>query len=563
MIHFSINSSLGWCQVFCAILLLTSTTNAQNQIVNADTKSLPIIAEEDRSDNADHKVASDSSDKILANASKLPNIVLMLVDDLGYGDLSSAGHPTSFTPVLDKLAEQSKIFTQFYVTSPVCSPSRASLLTGRYQVRSGVYPGTFNSESIYGLPTNETTLADLLQTKGYRTLISGKWHLGVGENGEYLPAHHGFDDYFGVPYSHDMCPCRVCYPNDGPCYDLCREDMVSCPLYSNTTIIEQPVYLPTLSQRLVDKAVTFMQESVRDSAPFFLYMPFMHVHHPQYASSDHQGTAVRGKFGDSLEELESSVDQLLQQLEQLGVTNDTLVWFSSDNGPSITRHERGGCAGPLRCGKATTWDGGVRVPAFVRWPGIIKPERNPELVTALEVLPTFASLLGIDTSDLLLDGMDMSELLLGINATSPREFFAVYPANPSQDIGAFAVVWGRLKAHFYTIGSGLSDNDNYDTICTEAHHLTKHDPPLLFDLSVDPGERWNVASSPQYSDALNTMIAWRKQHMAAMSWMPPLTRIEDPHAQPCCTKSDCDPFPACCDCAKQGSVWKKLYGDEL
>ncbi|CAL4162534.1 unnamed protein product, partial [Meganyctiphanes norvegica] len=313
------------------------------------------------------------SEGVASSKSTKPNIVLLLADDLGYGDLSWSGHPTSRTPHLDRLAATSRYLTHFYVSSPICSPSRASLLTGRYQIRSGVYPGVFSPNNVLGLPTNETTIATLLKAQGYSTLAVGKWHLGVGANREYLPTQHGFQEYLGIPYSHDMCPCRTCFPNDGPCYDLCWKWDVSCPLFSNSTIVEQPVDLTSLTERYVDHALNFIETKHQQKQPFFVYLPFNHVHHPQFASSVHQGVSSRGRFGDSLLELDWAVGRIMATLKNTGAHRNTLVWFTSDNGPSMTRHERGGCAGPLRCGKGTTWEGGIRVPSIVHWPAKIKP----------------------------------------------------------------------------------------------------------------------------------------------------------------------------------------------
>ncbi|XP_069169798.1 arylsulfatase A isoform X1 [Procambarus clarkii] len=483
-----------------------------------------------------------------ASITTQPNIVLLLADDLGYGDLSISGHPTSRTPRLDELAEGGRFFTQFYVTSPVCSPSRASLLTGRLQVRSGVYPGTFTPDSSLGLPHNETTIAALLKDKGYRTLIVGKWHLGVGTTGEYLPTHYGFDQYLGVPYSHDMCPCKVCFPGDQPCLEQCWNQDVSCPLFSNTTVVEQPVDLTSLTGRLVERARDFIQDAAAAGSPFFLYFPFHHVHHPQFASTDHYGRSERGAFGDSLEELDWAVGQVVDQLNNLNLINSTLIWFTSDNGPSLMRKERGGCAGPLRCGKGTTWEGGVRVPAIVHWPPHITPGRCMGLASTLDVLPTLATLVDLDTSDLTLDGVDISPLLRDPLAQSPRKMYPVYPQAPTQSLGPFAVTNGTYKAHFYTLGSALSDGGNYDPMCPASHPLTPHNPPLLYNLQHDPGERYDLSNDTKYLEVLNMLTQWREEHMATVTWMEARTTVVDPMAEPCCTLPSCSPFPGCCDC---------------
>lgn len=491
-------------------------------------------------------VVSSVSDE--ATNADLPNVVLIFADDLGYGDLGYSGHPNSRTPNIDQLAANSRFFTNFYVSSPVCSPSRASLLTGRHQVRSGVYPGVFTPDNIFGLPHNETTLAKLLLDKGYDTMIVGKWHLGVGVSREYLPTNFGFQHYLGVPYSQDMCPCRKCFPNQGPCYDLCWLQDVSCPLFKNTEIIQQPVDLTTLTERYVNQALTFINNATAHNTSFFLYLPFHQVHHPQFASQKFHNKSLRGVIGDALNELDWAIKEVVDTLQHLNLLSSTLIWFSSDNGPSLQRHERGGCAGLLRCGKGTTWEGGVRVPTFVHWPDKIKPGKTSSLASTLDVLPTISALTGVDTSGLTLDGFDISSLLWDTQATSPRQFFPVYPESPQELLGPFAVRDGRYKAHFYTKGSDLSDPANYDPMCPGTHHLTYHNPPLLFDLEVDPGERYDLGKDQKYQSVIDALTQWRTEHMANMTWMLPLTRTVEKRAQPCCSYPNCDPFPACCDC---------------
>ncbi|XP_069948060.1 arylsulfatase A [Cherax quadricarinatus] len=421
----------------------------------------------------------------------LPNIIILLADDLGYGDLSFSGHPTSRTPQLDQLARESRFFTHFYVTSPVCSPSRASLLTGRVQVRSGVYPRVFISDSTLGLPRNETTIATLLKKKGYRTQIVGKWHLGVGAAREYLPMHFGFDQYLGLPYSQDMCPCRQCFPQGQPCYDLCWPSKVSCPLFSNSSIVEQPAYLPTLTQRLVAQAKVFISDAAASQQPFFLYFPFLHVSY--------------------------LVDVRLESCSVF------------DGG-----HSHGNT--------------GVIRKDMELWLTSLSPGKTSGLASTLDILPTLASLVHLDTSNLTLDGVDLSPLLRDPLAKSPRKMYAVYPQSPEQSLGPFAVTNGTYKAHFYTIGSDLSDPDNYDPLCPSSHPLTHHDPPLLYNLYYDPGERYNLANDSLYLPVLDMLGEWREEHMKTMTWMEPRTTTTDPLAQPCCNQPSCQPFPECCDC---------------
>jgi arylsulfatase A len=194
-------------------------------------------------------------------AADKPNIVVLFADDLGFGDLAIYGHPTSTSPNLDKMAKEGLTFTQFYSASPVCSPSRAALLTGRYQSRSGIWPGVFGAASTGGLPHDEITSAEVLKEAGYATAIVGKWHLGVGQNQTYLPTNHGFDYYLGIPYSHDMCPCLVCFYPDQPCFDKCRTGDTPCPLFENTRIIKQPADFTTLTANYTNAATSFIQKN--------------------------------------------------------------------------------------------------------------------------------------------------------------------------------------------------------------------------------------------------------------------------------------------------------------
>ena len=212
----------------------------------------------------------------------MPNIVLLLADDLGYGDLGIYGHPTSNTPNIDKLAETSLDLRSFYVASPVCSPSRSAILTGNYPVTTGIWPAVFNADSLGGLdPEKFPTLASRLLKLGYKTGHVGKWHLGVGKNQDYLPTNHGFQDYLGIPYSHDMCPCVHCFANQ-TCFDDCRTDVVGCPLFLNEDIIEQPTDLVNLTSKYNRAALKFIEENKNDA--FFLYYAFHQTHHPQFAS---------------------------------------------------------------------------------------------------------------------------------------------------------------------------------------------------------------------------------------------------------------------------------------
>ncbi|XP_031408363.1 arylsulfatase A isoform X3 [Meleagris gallopavo] len=352
-----------------------------------------------------------------------PSFVLLLADDLGFGDLGSYGHPSSATPHLDRMAARGLRFTDFYSSSAVCSPSRAALLTGRFQMRSGIYPGVFYPDSRGGLPLSEVTVAEVLKAKGYATAIVGKWHLGLGARGSFLPIHQGFDHFLGVPYSHDqleeraVCslqgPCQnlTCFPPDIKCFGTCDQGLVPVPLLWNQSIVQQPVSFPDLVPLYNKFARDFIADCARRGVPFLLYYASHHTHHPQFASQDYAGQSERGPFGDALSEFDGSVGQLLQALQENGLENTTFVFFTSDNGPSTMRMARGGSSGLLKCGKGTTYEGGMREPAVAYWPGRITPGVTHELASTLDILPTLTALAGAALPDVSLDGYDLSPLL--------------------------------------------------------------------------------------------------------------------------------------------------------
>ncbi|XP_042648231.1 arylsulfatase A-like isoform X2 [Tyto alba] len=408
-----------------------------------------------------------------------PSFVLLLADDLGFGDLGSYGHPSSATPSLDRMASRGLRFTDFYSSSPVCSPSRAALLTGRFQMRSGVYPGVFSPDSRGGLPLSEVTIAEVLKAEGYATAMVGKWHLGLGINGSLLPIHQGFDHFLGVPYSHDQ-----------------------------------------------------------------------HTHYPQFASQEYAGQSWRGPFGDALLEFDGSVGQLLQTLQENGLANTTLVFFTSDNGPSTLRMARGGSSGLLKCGKGTTYEGGMREPAVAYWPGHITPGVTHELASTLDILPTLATLAGAALPKVALDGYDLSPVLFG-SGKSPRQTMFFYPPSPDPLHGPFAVRLGKYKAHYFTQGSFHSDTTP-DQACHGLTPLTPHLPPLLFDLESDPAENYDLLQSGAGPEVLQVLKEIKLRKVLLEQQMgfgeSQIRKGRDPALQPCCVPN-CTPKPSCCYCS--------------
>ncbi|MEX0928192.1 MAG: sulfatase [Balneolales bacterium] len=330
------------------------------------------------------------------DAGESPNIVIVFTDDMGYGDLGTYGHPTIRTPALDGMAEEGMKFTQFYVPSPVCTPSRAALLTGRLPVRSGVN-GVLWPYSDRGLPPGEVTMASALKTRAYATAHIGKWHLG--DHSPHLPTDHGFDYYYGIPYSNDMN----------------REQwgLIHTPLMRNEEIIEQPVDQRTLTRRYTDESLRFIRKN--KNRPFFLYLAHTFPHTPLFASEEFEGRSSRGLYGDVVEEIDSGMKQILDELKAHGLEENTLVIFTSDNGPWLLRGQDGGSAGLLSGGKHTTWEGGTRVPAIARWPGTIgEGQVSQALASTMDLYTTVIKLAGAELpGDRIIDGVDLMPVLTG------------------------------------------------------------------------------------------------------------------------------------------------------
>jgi arylsulfatase A-like enzyme len=404
-----------------------------------------------------------------------PNIVVVFCDDLGYGDLSCYGHPTIRTPNLDRLAAEGQKWTSFYAASPVCTPSRAALLTGRLPVRNGMasskrrvlFPGDRG-----GLLPSEVTIAELLKARGYATACVGKWHLG--DRPEYLPTRQGFDSYFGIPYSNDMDGVPGNVPG-GKHFKDPKIEYWNVPLLRGEEVVERPADQTTLTKRYTEEAVRFIRE--KKDRPFFLYLAHNLPHVPLFRSKSFEGVSPRGLYGDVVEEIDWSVGEVVRALRDAGVDKNTLVVFTSDNGPWLIHDEQGGSAGLLKDGKGGTWDGGMRVPGIFWWPGKIAPRTVEGIGSTMDLFVTVAHLAGAELpSDRKVDGVDLAPALFG-SAPSPRETMFYY-----RDDVLFAVRQGPWKAHFRTkpsFGKGPEE---------------AHDPPLLYHLGLDPGEKWNVAA---------------------------------------------------------------------
>ncbi len=414
-----------------------------------------------------------------------PNIVIIYCDDLGYGDLSCYGNPSIKTPHLDLLATQGQKWSSFYVGASVSTPSRAALYTGKYPVRNGQH-NVYFPETPGGLPHEDITIAELLQEAGYATALVGKWHLGH-QKPENLPLSHGFDLFYGIPYSNDMSAKEqhllgnMNYSN-------------KLPFYDGDKIIEWESDQSLFTRRFTQYGCDFISRH-RDK-PFFLMLAHPMPHIPIYSSKEFEGRSAGGRYGDTVEEIDWSVGQIMEQLRASGLAENTLVIFSSDNGPWLITKYESGSAGVLREGKASAYEGGFRVP-FIVWGSMIKPQLVTDMGSTLDILPTIAELVATELSAS--DIYDGESLLPTFEhgAVSPREGFVFYRSDE-----VYAVRVGDYKAIYatkptYTRG----DKVVYST-------------PELYNVAVDPSERYNIAE--QYPEVLERIERYLSAHRASL-----------------------------------------------
>jgi len=417
-----------------------------------------------------------------------PNFVIILTDDQGYGDLGCFGSQDILTPNIDRMAAEGCRLTDFYVGAPICTPSRAALMTGCYPQRVGL-PQVLGPQSDIGISSDEMTLAQVLKARGYATACYGKWHLG--HHAPFLPIHHGFDEYFGLPYSNDMWPLHP--TTKFPDLPLIEGDKVVNPKVG-------PNDQRQLTTWYTDHAVDFIRRN--KDRPFFLYVPHNMPHVPLHVSDKYKGKSARGLYGDVIMEIDWSVGQILRAIAGSGVDQRTFVIFTSDNGPWLAYGDHAGSAGPLREGKHTTFEGGQRVPCVMRWPGQIPGGRTVEpLVTSMDILPTFARLAGAKPPALPIDGVDVWQILSGRDrGRLSRGALFYYLAWDLQGVRS-----GRWKLHL------PHPYQHIDEPGTGGLPGKTSDPGIalsLFDLATDIGERTDIsAAHPELVQRLRDMLA--------------------------------------------------------
>ncbi|XP_056414828.1 steryl-sulfatase isoform X2 [Hyla sarda] len=544
------------------------------------------------------------------SATKLkPNFVLIMVDDLGIGDVGCYGNKTLRTPNIDRLAAGGAKLTQHIAASPLCTPSRAAFMTGRYPVRSGlaaesIFGAFIFSASSGGLPKNEVTFAEILKKEGYSTGIIGKWHLGLNKEQRddfyHHPLNHGFDYFYGTTVTH----LRDCIPGNGSVFQagaaqflkrtlviavitlftliflnynrflkiprkvfeyvfLCliifvgpvifffwKFQYLNCFLMRNYQVIQQPVVYENLTQRMTSEAVKFILRN--QNKPFLLFMSYIQVHTALYASSEFRGKSKHGIYGDAVEEVDWSIGKIVNELHKNKQQNNTLIYFTSDNGAhleevSSSGEVHGGYNGIFKGGKATNWEGGIRVPGLLFWPGVIKPETViNEPTSNMDIFPTVVKLSGASLpQDRIIDGLDLMPLIQRKSVTSEHEFLFHY-CNAYLN----AIRWNQKnsssiwKVFFFTpiFYPEESEGCFNSLVCPCFGHLTtKHDPPLLFDLSRDPGEKNPLTpqTEPNFYNILRTIEEATKIHRENIAVVENQMSLKNviwkPWLQACCS----------------------------
>ena len=411
---------------------------------------------------------------------------------MGYADIGPFGAKGYATPHFDRMAAEGMKFTSFYSAQAVCSASRAALMTGCYANRVGI-TGALGPRSRIGISDREMTIAQLCKQKKYATAIFGKWHLGDAP--QFLPTRHGFDEYFGLPYSNDMWPHHP--TAKFPPLPLMEQERVVNPDVDDAVQNQ-------LTTQYTERAVSFIERN--KDRPFFLYVPHTMVHVPLHVSDKFRGKTQRGLFGDVVEEVDWSVGQILGAIKQNGLDEDTLVMFCSDNGPWLSYGDHAGSAYPLREGKGTSWDGGVREPTLMRWPGHVPAGKvcDAPLMT-IDMLPTVARLIGGRLPDHKIDGLDISDVILGKTAISPHEVLYFYYGQNNLE----ALRSGKWKLELPRRYASLNGRPGGRGGMPAKYESLAVSAPELYDLDADPGQKNNLAA--RHPDVLERMLAYAEK----------------------------------------------------
>ena len=403
-----------------------------------------------------------------------PNIVFILTDDLGYGDLSSYGSKTIESINIDKIAREGVKLTSYYAAQPVCSASRAAILTGIYPNRIGIH-NAFGPNSNSGINQDEYTLAEMLKENGYATGIFGKWHLGSKK--EFFPTNHGFDQFYGILYSNDMWRWHPEYPEGFP------EDLL---LYENETPIKEITDQSNLTKDITSESIRFIEEN--KNSPFFLYIAHPQPHVPLFVSKDFEDITKNGLYADVITEIDYSVGRIINSLEENGLTENTIVVFTSDNGPWLSYGDHSGSSGIYREGKGTTWEGGVRVPSIIKFPNRLKPRIIDEPVMGIDWMPTFASITGSKLSDNIIDGKNIWPLLSGKTIKSPhKKLYFYYRVNELHSIRM-----DDWKIHFARTYRSLNGKEGGVDGIPVKYDMNLLENNELYNLVEDPKEKNNV-----------------------------------------------------------------------
>jgi arylsulfatase A-like enzyme len=429
-----------------------------------------------------------ASPSLRLSAQRPPNVIIIYADDMGYADIGPFGAKTGtarpVTPNLDRMAAEGVRLTSFYVAQAVCSASRMALLTGNYPNRVGIQ-GALNHTANYGISTDEKTIAEVLKPRGYATAMYGKWHLGHEK--PFLPTRHGFDEFFGLPYSNDMWPR---HPQQKKFYpDL--------PLIENETVVKLDPDQSQLTTWYTEKAVSFIQRN--REKPFFLYVAHSMPHVPLFVSAKFNGKTPGGLYGDVIAEIDWSVGQILETLQKTGLDERTLVIFASDNGPWLSYGNNAGSAGPFREGKGTTFEGGVRVPFIARWPGqVAKGVTSSTPAMTIDLLPTLAALAGTSVASDRIDGRDAWPVISGKQgANAPHDVLYFY-----WGAELHAVRRGKWKLHLPHPYQAL---EAAGTDGAPGKYVRRELELSLFDLDADVGESTNVLA--QHPDVVKQLMA--------------------------------------------------------